>query len=462
MIFTEHQGGYIETCPSTIGYPAGHDRRVDLRAGIRPPTTPVCCRRQPNPVDYQGLRLSALWKINDDWNVLLQQNYQNMEADGYFYAYPQDSNGTALPRYQITAFTPAYNKDQYESTAWTVNGKVADLLSSCTPAATWSVTSTASRTIPTTCAASVGSYYACIGPGAGYFNPRTFPTLAGAQAAVLRAGRQLARSGATTHTRAMSCASAPTQDYRIRGLRGRLLGEVRHRRQDELQLPGHSAVRPGRPQALPLGSAGLPVGGRSGTRLPLRPTRACAPNANTAFGEDVQRGYKQTAFFASIDFDLIPKVLTVTRRHALLPLRRVRGGLGVLQREPAHSLVVNHPNGPALRRAVLRLPDQSGQERDGHALARQPDLAHHAGHHDVLHVLAGLPSGRLQPYVSLPRPAALAGRSRAPYFGSELQTTNQYEKPAGYNSDNLINNEVGFKSEFFDHHAAVQRCRRTT
>jgi iron complex outermembrane recepter protein len=29
----------------------------------------------------------------------------------------------------------------------------------------------------------------------------------------------------------------------------------------------------------------------------------------TAFGEDVQRGYNQTAFFGSLDFDLVPKVL---------------------------------------------------------------------------------------------------------------------------------------------------------
>ena len=33
---------------------------------------------------------------------------------------------------------------------------------------------------------------------------------------------------------------------------------------------------------------------------------------NTNFGEDLQRGYKQTAVFLSADFDLIPKVLTLT------------------------------------------------------------------------------------------------------------------------------------------------------
>ena len=35
-------------------------------------------------------------------------------------------------------------------------------------------------------------------------------------------------------------------------------------------------------------------------------------NDSTAFGEDTQRGYNQMAFFGSVDFDIIPKVLTIT------------------------------------------------------------------------------------------------------------------------------------------------------
>src|SRR5258708_11390631 len=80
-----------------------------------------------NPATSSGLRLSALAKINDDWNVLLQQNYQDMKADGYFYPYPFDPNGTALQNYQIAAFTPAYSKDRYASTAWTLSGKIGGL-----------------------------------------------------------------------------------------------------------------------------------------------------------------------------------------------------------------------------------------------------------------------------------------------------------------------------------------------
>ena len=37
-----------------------------------------------NPLTYQGLRVSGLYQFNDDWNVLLQQSYQSMEADGVF------------------------------------------------------------------------------------------------------------------------------------------------------------------------------------------------------------------------------------------------------------------------------------------------------------------------------------------------------------------------------------------
>jgi outer membrane receptor protein involved in Fe transport len=40
--------------------------------------------------------------------------------------------------------------------------------------------------------------------------------------------------------------------------------------------------------------------------------------------------------------------------------------------------------------------------------------------------------------------------AEAPYTAGD-SSTKQYLKPAGYNSDNLINNEIGFKSEFFEH-----------
>ena len=51
-----------------------------------------------------------------------------MEADGYFTEYPTPPMDRVLGPYQITAFTPAYDKDKYENTSWTLNGKIGDYL----------------------------------------------------------------------------------------------------------------------------------------------------------------------------------------------------------------------------------------------------------------------------------------------------------------------------------------------
>ena len=45
-------------------------------------------------------------------------------------------------------------------------------------------------------------------------------------------------------------------------------------------------------------------------------------NSNTSFYQDTVRDTKQTAFFASVDFDIIPKVLHRDGGHAAFPLRQ--------------------------------------------------------------------------------------------------------------------------------------------
>jgi iron complex outermembrane receptor protein len=84
-IFTDREGGYISNVPGTISVPGSPIANNSAFVG-----------RNENPVTYTGLRAQALLKINDDWNVLLQQNYQNMQADGYFQDYPIASDGQAL------------------------------------------------------------------------------------------------------------------------------------------------------------------------------------------------------------------------------------------------------------------------------------------------------------------------------------------------------------------------------
>jgi outer membrane receptor protein involved in Fe transport len=172
VVFSDHQGGYISNVPGTIGYLPNSPQ---VLAGVNPiANNASLLQTNTNPVDYKGARLSALYKINDDWDVLLQQNYQDMQAEGYFYTYPLASDGQALQPYQITAFTPAYNKDRYQSTAWTLNGKVDDL--SFVYTGSYMVRHIeAQQDYSNYLRSVVGSYYGCIGPGTGYFNPAGFP-----------------------------------------------------------------------------------------------------------------------------------------------------------------------------------------------------------------------------------------------------------------------------------------------
>ncbi len=148
VIYSDRRGGYIDNVPST--FTRKNSDLGNFYAGITPvngvcpnglpaagkycavPNSPVANNNALvgnaiNPVTYSGIRTSALYQINDDWNVLIAQSYQNTEADGEFVQYPTGSDGQTLGRDQTTLFSPAFDKDKFENTAWTVNGKIGDL-----------------------------------------------------------------------------------------------------------------------------------------------------------------------------------------------------------------------------------------------------------------------------------------------------------------------------------------------
>src|SRR5690242_18997284 len=47
-----------------------------------------------------------------------------MSSQGVFYQQPNASDGAALGPLEVTLFNPSNDKDRFESTAWTVNGKL--------------------------------------------------------------------------------------------------------------------------------------------------------------------------------------------------------------------------------------------------------------------------------------------------------------------------------------------------
>jgi outer membrane receptor protein involved in Fe transport len=454
VVFSEHQGGYISNVPSTIGYPAGTN---PVTLGGNPIANNAnLLQSDANTVDYQGARLSALWKINDNWNFLLQQNYQDTQADGWFYTYPQDSNGNNLQPYQIAAFTPAYNKDRYESTAWTVNGNITDLLKVVYTGSYMVRHIEGQQDYSNYLRSKAGAFYGCIGAGAGYFNPASYPGTPLATATKLECYAPVGQWVDTVQNQHQSHEFRVTtnEDYRIRGLFGAYWEKFNIDDQmnfNYLSIPQCSpanlaAANAGGPYCL---SAVGPVPGVFATDPGLR------ENSNTAFGEDAQRGYKQTALFASIDFDLIPKVLTVSGGTRWYSYEEYENGSEFYTESSSQPLLINRPNGACTNGGGCGFPmDLSKTE---HGTRSRLNLTWHITP-DIMTYYTfsqGFRPGSFNRTSSSNGMVNLA--AEIPYCTGPASAvvciphSDQYEKPAGVNSDNLINNEVGFKSEFFEH-----------
>src|SRR5579862_4896452 len=140
VIYDERRGGYINNVPGTftrmnsdggIHYanyaasaagtcPNGQPPSTGNHPGYCvPPGSPVInnsslAARAINPATYTGVRLEGLYQINDDWNALLSQSYQDLDAEGVSYQMPKSSAGASLPPQAVTLFNNAFDKDRFE------------------------------------------------------------------------------------------------------------------------------------------------------------------------------------------------------------------------------------------------------------------------------------------------------------------------------------------------------------
>lgn len=474
-VFSERRGGYINNIPATISYRAGtvpHDIGGNPTANNGP-----LVGNASNPVTYNGARLSAALKFNDDWDLLLQENYQNMDAEGYFYAYPQDTAGGALPKYSMEGFQPAYSKDKYNSTAWTLNGKVGDLLNLVYTGSYMTRHIEGQQDYSNYMRSNTGSYYACIGTGAGYFyyhvngtGFKYFPQLQGHKLQCSTAVGNWHDSVRNTH-QSHEFRISSNADNRVRVLAGLYWEKFviyDNMNFNYLGIPQCNATN----LAIALGggadclSAVGPIPGTFANDPGLR------LNENTAFGEDLQRGYKQKAVFASLDIDIIPKVLTITGgarfyhydefEHGSEYYSETSGGGGI---------VVNHIDGACTQALVCGFPINLDKSESGHRLRGNltwhitPDLMAYYTYSE------GFRPGGFNRTFSPNGFATAVGGAVAKYCGTipgvtpdKLDprcgttltgNTAQFTKPVGFESDQLTNHEVGFKSEWLNHHLLV-------
>jgi iron complex outermembrane receptor protein len=458
VIYNDRRGGYIDNvastftrqntdlgnfytgihpganglCPNGLSTPnlAGGKPGYCTPPGVQTANNFNLAENNQTPVTYTGARLQALAQINDDWSVLLAQSYQNMEADGEFTQYPTGSDGQTLGPDQGTFFTPAYDKDKFENTAWTVNGMVGPLHAIYTGG--YLVRNIDQVNDYTNYSRAAGGfYYACTGGTGGALGKGTTPVCY----SPISSWQDVVRNTHQSHEARLSTPD----DWRLRGIVGAYWEDFEIQ---DVQNFNYKNIPTCNPNNLAIAdSGGAPCVANVGTAPGSTALDPGARGDTTAFGEDLQRGYKQTAFFLSSDFDIIPKQLTVTLGTRWYRYSEFEQGSqygtssGCLD-------IANTPSGCTadthnINAENLHKTYSGFKSRANLTWKITPDVM-------VYYTFSqGFRPGGFNRTVS----NVAAGPDLSP-TGANLP---QLTKPQGYAPDSLDNNEIGAKTEFFDH-----------
>ena len=455
VIYNDRRGGYIDNIASTFTRQPRDLGPPSFGLAGNPPNSPGAnnfqlVNRAQNPVSYTGLRLQALWQANPDWDVLIQQSYQHMEADGTDAQYPFGSDGQPLGPLEETSFVPAWDKDKWENTAWTVNGKFGDIRAVYTGAFL-------SRTIDnntdyTNYSRSAGGfYYACVGGAVGGDGVQGAGLLGGGKGFPVTCYSPVYSWNdyvQTTHWSNELRFSTP-DDWRVRGLVGAFWEKFDIK--DDMNFR-YKSIPSCTPANLLLFQAGQQV--CVGNVIPPAGTAAIDSSArddNTAFGEDLRRGYKQTALFTSIDFDLIPKVLTLTGGTRWYKYQESMHGT----QYSTSTSCVGIPNGTCVG-ANLKPGDHAAdytgfRSRGNLTWHVTPDAMVYYTYSQGFRPGAGNRKNSKEVKIDVDPVTGL------PTVGVDANPTlvTQFRKPFTYPPDTLINSEIGWKSEWWNRRLLV-------
>ena len=446
VLYDDHHGGYIDNVPSTFtrsnndagntyfnispnaagkcpnGLPGGGAHNLCTLPGAPQGNNFDTARNNFNPVDYQGARVSGLYDFNDDWNLLVSESFQSLDAEGLSSEEPTGSDFQKLGDLQVTSFTPNYDRDSYSNTAWTVNGKLGPLKAVYT--GSYLLRHITQQMDYTNYSRSVdGAYYACTGGTAGLLGAGTPATCFSPVSSWLDQVRN-------THLSNEFRVSTP-DDWRIRAIGG--VFQENFRIYDNMNF-NYKTIPDCDAQNLAIANAGgQPCLANVRTAPGSTANDPGVRSDSTAFGEDTQRGYDQVALFGSVDFDIIPHVLTVSGGTRYYQYKEFEVG----SQYGTGGSCLDVPNGQCTGGMV-----NINAANDKVTYSGFKSRANITWHIDPS-VLAyftyseGFRPGGFNRSVS----DVATGANGLP----------QFQKPNGYAPDSLTNYEWGLKSEFFDH-----------
>jgi len=440
VVYSDSRGGYIDNVPATftrrntdVGIHYANYAAVNGQCPDGQPNSGWCvppgassinnyslAAKAINPVTYKGVRAGLKFRFNDDWDLLLSQTYQNMESEGVFYQQPNASDGGSLRPLEVTLFNPSHNRDKFSNTAWTLNGRFGDLRAVYT-GGYLSRHVDQSNDYTNYARGFYADYYQCYGASALHpstcFSPRT---------------AWLAKEQ-NQHWQHEFRISTP-DEWRLRGIAGVYLernklydqSDWRYKTVPACTSNGTPGVDPGNTDCF------TSIGQFPGTTIQEPGVRV----PTSSFFQDDVREVKQTAFFVSFDYDIIPKVLTFTAgtRHFKFD-NSLKGNV-------ANSFFCFQQGAPALGCH----DGKNGFDLDGSNLRgsesgwkSRVNLSWHVTPDVMLYYT----------YSQGFRPGGF-NQNGGTLHAYGPDAIPQYAVPKSYQSDKLANQEVGWKAEFLD------------
>jgi len=424
VIYDDHHGGYINNVFSTYTR-----MNTDLGNGLLglggntvPPSqqanggqynNAALVKNNSNPVDYVGGRVELAWNVAPDWNLLLTESYQRLDTAGSFATQSYSYDYVPLTGLSSTLFEPQSSSDTYWNTAWTIDGKIGDFKVLYTGAyMTRHITQQDDYTGYSRTGG--GTFYQCTGGYTGWGNHAAY---------CYSPGAYWTEKTRTTHQSHEFRVTTP-EGKRIRAIVGAYYESFKIQDDsdwDYRTIPG-CATSPTTADCV--GTVG-PVAG-STTNIPGQ------RGSSVAFGEDIQRGYKQYAAFGSADFDILP-TLTLTGGTRYYNYTENETGSEYYTIGACYQAVTCGPNaGFSIDADNLKAKFHGFKSRGVLTWKPQP------------HTLAyALFSQGFRPGLFNRGPSARADDPVAPH-GPQLYV------PAAIKPDTLTNWEIGLKTDLFD------------
>jgi iron complex outermembrane recepter protein len=443
VIYDDSRGGYINNIPGTfvrntsdlgIHYAGVAVAPPGEGAPLTGPNFPTLnnageAGRAINPVTYKGGRLELLWQVNDNWNALLSESVQNMDAEGVSWEEAYDGLGTPLPDLSVQLYNPSYDKDKFEDTSLTISGRI-DALKLVYAGGYLVRQINQVEDYTNYSRASFADYYQCTPAG---YDPATTPGVSN-PAHCYSPSAYWTDWERDQHNSQELRLSTP-EDWRLRGQAGGYYEKFQIYELTDYFYETDPNFEPIAPPA-----------GATSNDPNVRP-------AGDAFFNDITRGYKQRAIFASVDYDIIPKTLTATLGSRWYDILDYETGstvgsfyCGIDRPSSANGGTPPNPCGPSSYPQTNL--NALGLSRSYVGARSRVNLTWHITPDVMVYYTWSQgfrPGGFNHGNPVIPR--YLPDGQPNPLHGNE--------PPIAYGPDTLVNNEVGFKTQWLDHRLQV-------